>query len=86
MGLRSNVVFETAGERKRKRQLAEDAAAAKAAAAPKPQYDVGSTSHGLIKRLGRMEELEKDGASAQSKQNKRDLWAKLADESKRKGR
>ncbi len=86
MGLRPNVVFETAGERKRRRQQAEEEAAAKAAAQPKPQYDVGSTSHGLIKRLGRMEELEKAGTAAASKKSKKDLWQRLSDESLRKKR
>ena len=76
----------TAGERKRKRMEAEANAAAKAAGKEKVEYDVGSTSHGLIKRLGRMEELERDGVVTQSRKTKKDIWAKLAEESKRKTR
>ncbi len=82
----AKVHFETAGERKRKRMEAEEAQARRAAARPKADYDVGSTSHGLIKRLGRMEELERDGTIAESRKTKRDIWAKLAEASKRKGR
>jgi hypothetical protein len=39
---------------------------------------------GLLHRLDRMEALEREGSKSQSQQAKKDLWAKLADQAKKK--
>jgi ABC-type molybdate transport system substrate-binding protein len=77
----------SAGQRKKikaaaiERKQAEEAEIAKA---KKNTYDVGSTSYEITQRLKRMEELEAEGKVKQSKQAKKDLWAKLSDQAKKK--
>ena len=77
----------SAGERKKiklaakERQEAEDAKSAKE---KKTMYEVGTTSYEITQRLKRMEELEAQGKVSQSRQAKKDLWAKLSDQAKKK--
>jgi hypothetical protein len=73
----------TAGERKKLRQAALEKEVAERAKTTKA-YDVGSTSDEIVKRLKRMEELQARGRVEQSKKTKKDIWAKLAEQSQKK--
>jgi hypothetical protein len=77
----------SAGDRKKLRQAEKERLEAKEkeeAIKKKTTYEVGTTSYEINQRLKRMEELETQGRIQQSKQNKKDLWAKLSDQARRK--
>jgi hypothetical protein len=44
------------------------------------KYDVGSAAHSMVKRLSKMEELEKQGGVEKHKQAKKDIWKRLAEQ------
>jgi hypothetical protein len=48
------------------------------------KYDVGSAAHSMVKRLSRMEELEKQGDVAKHKQAKKDIWKRLAEQAQKR--
>ncbi|MFH0861766.1 MAG: hypothetical protein V1875_01935 [Candidatus Altiarchaeota archaeon] len=77
----------SAGERKKIKQVAkekQDADEVETAKSKKTMYEVGTTSYEITQRLKRMEELEALGRSSQSRQAKKDLWAKLSDQAKKR--
>ena len=77
----------SAGERKRIKQAnkeRQEATEKELVKTKKSMYEVGTTSYEITQRLKRMEELEAEGKMKQSKQAKKDLWAKLSDQAKRK--
>jgi hypothetical protein len=74
----------TAGERKKIRETQRVRAQEAEAARPKKTYDIGSNNQEMTQRLRRMEELVAEGKVKNSQRAKKDLWAKLSDEAKRK--